>query len=114
MFVKQNKIGCKNCSYEYLVLPHITVIDDTTEKLLAQYIKAGGKVLVLGDVPTYLEGELFDFSYLKSNCSFEELESAQKFKIANPDTELYTALREIDGKSAEYAHRYALLKLDCM
>lgn len=97
-FVVQNKIGCKNCSYEYLVLPHIKVIDASTEKLLAKYIKAGGKVLVLGDIPTYCEGEEFDFSYLKTNCSFEELKSAQEFKIANPDTELYTTLREIDGK----------------
>lgn len=96
-FVRGNEIGCKNCSYSYLVLPHIKVMDATTEKLLAQYVANGGKVLILGDVPAYLEGEPFDFDYLKSNCSFDELKNAQEFKINNDSSDIYTTLREIDG-----------------
>jgi len=97
-FVKQNKIGCKNCSYEYLILPHIKVMDASTEQLVSQYIKNGGKVFILGDTPDLLEGEPFDFSYLKSNCSFDELKNSQEFKIKNYNSEIYTTLREIDGK----------------
>lgn len=97
-FVKGNEIGCKNCSYSYLVLPHIKVMDASTEKLLAQYIENGGKVLILGDAPEYLEGEPFDYSYLKSNCTFDDLKNAQEFKIKNCDSEIYTTLREIDKK----------------
>ena len=96
-FVEQDKIGCKNCSYKYLVLPHIKVIDASTELLLSRYIKNGGKVLIFGDTPDLLEGEPFDFSYLKSNCSLEELKNAQEFRIKNYKSEIYTTLREIDG-----------------
>jgi len=102
-FVKQDKIGCKNCSYEYLILPHIKVMDASTEKLLSQYIKNGGKVFILGDAPDLLEGEPFDFSYLKSNCSFDELKNSQEFRIKNYNSEIYTTLREIDGKRFLFA-----------
>ena len=102
-FVEKNRIGCKNCSYSYLVLPHVNVMDASTEKLVAQYVKNGGKLLILGDVPAYLEGEPFDFSYLKSNCSFDELQNAQEFKIKNHNSEIYTTLREIDGKKFLFA-----------
>ena len=97
-FVEGNRIGCKNCSYEYLVLPHIKVLDASTGKLLSQYVKAGGKVLVWGGAPSYLEGKPFNFSYLESNCSFEELESVKEYMISNPNTAFYSTLREIDGK----------------
>ncbi len=97
-FIEGNKIGCKNLSYEYLVLPHICVIDDTTEKLLSRYIKSGGKVLILGDAPTYCEGEPFDFSYLKSNCTFNDLLAVQDYKVKFLNTKIYTTLREIDNK----------------
>ncbi len=107
-FVEKNKIGCKNCSYEYLVLPHIKAMDASTEKLLAQYVKNGGKVLILGDTPDCREGEPFDFSYLKSNCSFDELKNAQEFKIKNYDSEIYTTLREIDGKKFLFAMNASL------
>lgn len=109
-FVEKNRIGCKNCSYSYLVLPHVNVMDASTEKLVAQYVKNGGKLLILGDVPAYLEGEPFDFSYLKSNCSFDELKNAQEFKIKNHNSEIYTTLREIDGKKFLFAMNASLTK----
>jgi len=102
-FVEQDKIGCKNCSYKYLVLPHVKVMDASTERLLSQYIKNGGKVLILGDAPDLLEGEPFDFSYLKSNCSLDELKNAQEFRIKNCKSEIYTTLREIEGKKFLFA-----------
>ncbi len=102
-FVNEGKIGCKNCSYKYLVLPHIKVMDASTEQLLSRYIKNGGKVLILGDTPDLVEGEAFDFSYLKSNCSFDDLKNAQEFKIQNYNSEIYTTLREIDGKKFIFA-----------
>lgn len=97
-FVKEDRIGCKNCSYEYLILPHIKVMDASTERLLSQYIKNGGKVFIFGDTPELLEGEPFAFSYLESNCSLDEIINAQEFKIKNYDSEIYATLREIEGK----------------
>ena len=102
-FVQKDKIGCKNCSYEYLVLPHIKGMDASTEQLLSQYIKNGGKVFILGEKPDWLEGEPFDFPYLKSNCSFDDLKNIQEFKIKNYNSEIYTTLREIDGKKFLFA-----------
>lgn len=97
-FVEKNKICCKNCSYEYLILPHVKVMDASTEKLVSKFVKSGGKLLILGDKPKFCEGEPFDYSYINSNCSFEEIKATEGIKISNDDTELYTSLREIDGK----------------
>ena len=85
-------------------------MDASTERLLSQYIKNGGKVLIFGEAPDFLEGEPFDFSYLKSNCSFNELKDAQEFKIKNDSSEVYTTLREIEGKKFLFAMNASLTK----
>lgn len=96
-FVKGSQIGCGLCSYDYLVLPHIIATDSSTERLLRKYVENGGKLLVLGDIPKFCEGEAFDYSYLKSNCTLEEIISAQLYKIQNRNTWIYNTYREIDG-----------------
>ncbi|MBR7132380.1 MAG: hypothetical protein IKD04_02500 [Clostridia bacterium] len=98
-FVDGCKIGCGLCSYDYLVLPHILATDAHTEKLLREYTENGGKLLVLGDCPAFCEGEPFDYSYLKSNCTLEDLIAAQPYSIENRDTWIYNTYREIDGIS---------------
>lgn len=92
-FVKGKTIGCGICSYDYLVLPHIVTMDASTEQFLSEYVKTGGNLLVLGDLPTFCEGEPFDYSYLTSNCSLEDLIKAQPFHIQNNTTELYYTYR---------------------
>ncbi len=97
-FVKETQIGCGKCSYDYLVLPKMYTMGKETERLLAQYVANGGKVLLLEGVPRYLEGELFDYKYLRSNCTLEEIMASQPFGVGNFDTELYYAYRILDGK----------------
>lgn len=92
-FVKDGTIRCGTCSYDYLVLPHVLTMDASTERLLAEYMKTGGKLLILGERPTFCEGELFDYSYLASNCSLEDLIKVQPFHIQNNTTELYYTYR---------------------
>ena len=92
-FIKDGTIGCGNCSYDYLVLPHILTMDASTERLLSEYVKTGGKLLILGDLPTFRESEPFDYSYLTSNCSLEDLIEAQPFHTKNHTTELYYTYR---------------------
>ena len=92
-FVEGNKIGCGKCSYDYLVLPHILTMDASTEKLLRQYVAGGGKLLILGDAPSYLEGEPYTYDYLRSNCSFEQIVAAQPVKVNSDNHRLYCSYR---------------------
>ena len=67
------------CAYEYLVFPKMLTMDISTEKLLKEFVAAGGKVLLTDEKPTYLEGEEYDYGYLASNVTWEEIASAQPF-----------------------------------
>ena len=97
-FVENTEIGCGKCSYEYLVLPKIITMGAHTEKLLSQFVKNGGKVLLLDDAPQYLEGEPFAYPYLQSNCTLEDIVNVQPFRVDEYDTELYYTYRIFDGK----------------
>lgn len=92
-FVDGKKIGCGKCSYDYLILPHILTMDISTEKLLRQYVENGGKVLLWGEKPGYLEGEPYDYGYLTSNCSFEDILSANPFRFSSTEHCLYATYR---------------------
>ena len=90
------------CAYDYVVLPKIYTMDKTTEALLRQYVKAGGKLLLLDEKPTYLEGEEFNYDYLESNVTWEEIIAAQPY-TAEEKEELYSSIRkDADGKTFIY------------
>ena len=95
-FVKDGKIGCGLCSYDYLILPHTLTMDDTTEKLLRDYVAQGGKVLVWGDKPAYLGGIPHNYDFLESNCTFEDILAAQPFSVAGTEHTLYSAYRRFE------------------
>lgn len=97
-FVKGNQIGCGKCAYDYLVIPQIFTMGKQTEHLLCEYVKNGGKVLLLDKAPEYLEGQPYDYSYLKSNCTLEEIVQAQPYAVQNTENELYYAYRIVEGK----------------
>lgn len=97
-FVRGQKIGCGKCSYSYLVLPYIATMDVTTERLLHEFVKNGGQVLVLGEKPGYLETERYSYDYLESNCTFEQIVGAQEYRVTNRKTELYSSYRKL-GKT---------------
>ena len=101
-FVQDGKIGCGKCSYDYLVLPDMYTMDRATEKIVRRYVSEGGKVLLLGEAPTYMEGEPFAYDYLKSNCSLEEIIAAQPYRVENRDTWIYSTRRMIDGAEFLY------------
>jgi len=96
-FVKGNKIGCKNMEYEFLVIPPIVTMDKSTEKLLKEYVKNGGKVLMTGDKPYLLETEPFDYDYLRTNCTLEDIEQEQPYNVQNTDTNLISVMAEYEG-----------------
>ncbi|MBE7085972.1 MAG: hypothetical protein E7366_02340 [Clostridiales bacterium] len=101
--VDGKKMVMGNCAYDFVVLPKIYTMDKTTEKLLREYVAAGGKILLADERPTYLEGEEYEYDYLISNTSYEEMLAAQPYGAAE-NYDLHTTYRkEKDGKEFIYA-----------
>ncbi len=101
-FVEGDRIGCGQCSYEYLVLPKMLTMGQETEQLLRKYVKQGGKILLMDEKPIYLEGETYEYPYLTSNCSLEEILEQNPFRVKDTDNDLYYAYRQIEGKPFLY------------
>lgn len=101
-FVNGSSIGCGQCSYDYLVLPSVLTMDITTEKLLQEYIRQGGKVLVLGEKPSYLEGEEYTYDYLHTNVTLEEIMEAQAYQVQIYNTDIYSTYRTLGDKTYLY------------
>ena len=116
-YVKDNQIGCGQCSYQYLILPYVQTMDRATERLVAEYVKNGGKLLILGEKPRYLEADPYDYEYLQSSVSLDEIMQAQPFRVKNYETEIYSTYRTIGGEpflyiinasiSQSYAQQYS-------
>ena len=102
-FVADGTIGCGECSYAYLVIPPILTMDRSTEKLLYAYVAQGGKLLLLGGKPCWLEAEPYDYPYLESNCTLEEIRKAQPYQVKDCNTMIYSTLRTLDGTAYLYA-----------
>ena len=96
--VEGNKLVVGNCVYEYIVFPKVLTMDKTTEKLLREFVKAGGKVLLNYEKPTYLEGEEYDYDYLESNTTWEEIQAAQPYTAYNENVR--SAYRKDEDGSA--------------
>jgi hypothetical protein len=101
-FVEDKQIGCGKCAYDYLILPTMYTMDVTTEQLVRQFVEQGGKVLVLGEKPTYLEAEKYDYHYLASNVTLEEIKAAQAYSVSDFDTDIYSTYRVSEGKEYLY------------
>ncbi len=80
--VEGNKLIVGECAYEYLVFPKVYTMDVSTEKLLQAFVKAGGKVLLTDKKPTHVEGEEYDYAYLSTNVTWEEIIAAQPYTLA--------------------------------
>lgn len=96
-FVKKSRIGCGKCSYDYVILPHILTMDQSTRDLLKQYAAAGGKILIWGDKPQYIEAEPDTYSWLTTNCSIDEIRKSQPYRTGRLNSNLHQTYREIDG-----------------
>lgn len=95
--IEESKLCCGKCKYDYLILPHNLTMDVSTEQYLRMYAENGGKILILGDKPRFLEANEYDYPYLSSNCTFDEILNAQKYRIKNTDNELYYTYRHFDN-----------------
>ena len=89
--VEGKKLIVGNAAYDHLVLPKTKNIYDTTEKLLSEYVRAGGKIYVYEDAPEYVNGERKNLSYLRSNVSLSDIKRGGNAIL--------------DGDGVEYTHR---------
>ena len=92
-----------NCKYDYLIFPKTYTMDSSTERLLREYVSAGGRVLLTDDKPTYLEGQEYEYAYLSSNVSWDEIRAAQPYFCLNTTTVRSTFREDKNGRQFIYA-----------
>lgn len=97
-YVEAAQIGCGECAYDYLVLPHMETMGGHTESLIRQYVKNGGNILLLDGVPEYLEGDPYQYTYLKSNCTLDDIIKEQPFTVDKTDNQLHYAYRMVGSR----------------
>ena len=101
--VEGKRLVVGECSYDFVILTKVIyTMDKSTEALLHQFVSNGGRLLLLGEKPTYLEGKPFEYSYLKSNCSLEEIISSLDFQ-ANENKDIRISYR-LDENNKPYLY----------
>lgn len=102
--VEGNELVVGQCRYKYVIIPEGTVTMDVyTEKLLRNYVEHGGKILLMGDAPTYLEGNPYNYDYLKSNVTFEEIVNDRPFTVSPNESIRLSYRKDKEGKEFIYA-----------
>ncbi len=101
--VSDAKITLGACAYKTLMIPKCIVIDKTTDNLLKEFVRQGGKVLLLDGKPRFVEGEPADFAYLESNITFEEICAKNEYSVSSKNESLHTSLRMVNGKKYVFA-----------
>lgn len=86
------------CRYSYLVFPRCYTMGKKFESLLHEYVNNGGKVLLLDGKPSYLEGKPYDYPYLKSNITWDELVQAMPFRVKPNASVRSTFRKDKEGK----------------
>ena len=105
-FVRGDRIGCGQCEYEYLLLPTCYTMGLHTERLIRQFVENGGKVLLLGEKPTYREGEPYEYTYLRSNVSYEQLKATLPYRLEEPVPGVHATLRRSERGEFLYVQNY--------
>ena len=115
------------CRYRFVVIPYCETLDASTVALLKQYVAGGGKLLIVSDAPTRIDGKPADLSFLVGNCTFEDIHAASPvvltkdgaavselrmqirvtdrgriIYITNPSEQSFTDVRVEIGKSASF------------
>lgn len=101
-FVEDAMIGCGKCKYEYFILPNVITMDKTTEELLHKFVLNGGKVLIMGDKPSYCEEDRYHYDYLNSTCTLEEIMDAQPYSTSDKDTLIFSTYRKMGDEEFLY------------
>ena len=106
-FVKDNRIGCGLREYEVLIIPACYTMGKHTEQLIRQYVQNGGKLLLLSDKPEYLEGDPFEYSYLTSNITYEQLKEQLPYRMEKPVSGVHSTLRQSEMGNFLFLQNYS-------
>lgn len=101
--VKGKQLIVGKCKYDYIVLPSMYTMDKATCEILNEYISNGGKVLLDGKKPQYLEGKRHTHNYLKTNTGWDEIIKAQPHRIKNNKDVRMSYRRDENGREFIYA-----------
>lgn len=101
--VEGSSLVVGKCKYDYLILPTMFTMDKTTEAFLSEYVSNGGKILISDKKPTYLEGEEFEYKYLKNNTTYEEICANSPFKMSKNDNVRVSFRKDSTGREFIYA-----------
>ena len=101
--VEGKQLVMGKCAYDFIVLPKIYTMGKTTEKLLREFVNAGGRVLLTDEKPTFVEWEAYEYPYLETNVTWEEIAAAQPY-TADKTENLYSCIRrDAEGNTFIYA-----------
>ena len=92
-----------NCAYDFIVFPKITTMDKTSEILLRQFVENGGKVLFMDEKPTYVEWNEYNYDYVNTNTTWEEIIASQLYTGSQNPTIRTTLRKDEDGRYFIYA-----------
>lgn len=96
--VENDTLVVGKARYKYIVIPKGTLtMDVSTMELFKEYAANGGKFLIVGDIPSYLEGKEFVHSYMKNNVTFEEIQNDQPYKSTYSEEIRMTYRKSDDG-----------------
>lgn len=101
--VEGGKLTVGKCTYDAIILPYLLTMDKTTEAFLRQFVAEGGKVLLTDGKPSYLEGEPYDYDYLTSNVTLDELLSRESVRMTASPSVRMTVRRDHEGRDFIYA-----------
>lgn len=101
--VEGKRLIVGKCAYDFVILPKLYTMDIATEKLLREYVNAGGRCLLTDEKPTYLEGEEYAYDYLESNVTWEEILAAQPYTCAENTGVRSAYRRDEEGREFIYA-----------
>lgn len=100
--VEGDKLILGKCQYDCIILPTMYTMDKTTEELLREYVYNGGRILLTDKKPSFLEGSRYNYNYLRSNTSFEEIIDTEPCKILNNDDVRITYRKDANGREFIY------------
>ncbi len=101
--VDGKRLTVGKCSYDYVILPTVYTMDISTKELLYTYVNNGGKILLFGDAPTYLEGKEYDYSFLISNTDLDTIATGQPLYTEDAKGVRCAYRRGDDGREFIYA-----------
>ena len=100
--VKNGKLIVGNYAYDFVVLPEAEGMDKTTLALLGEFVKQGGKLVLEGKKPSFLEGEPYAFDEIYATATEEDIVASVPYTITPHVQGVYSAYRK--GKTGDFLY----------